>query len=87
MGSGQLGALKQRWCVQREFLKLGAEARGEKGAAMGVGVAALRVRRDLSCGLEAGGPARAVPPGPAGGDSGAGRGGRLGGALNCLNGL
>lgn len=31
-----MGPLKQSWCVQREFLRLGAEARGEKGAAHGI---------------------------------------------------
>lgn len=35
VGSGQLGALKQSWAVQREFLRLGADTRGGKGAAHG----------------------------------------------------
>lgn len=58
-----------------------------RGQPIGPGVTALRVRWDLRWGGKQGvGPGQ-VPPSPAGGDSGTGRGGRLGGALNCLNGL
>lgn len=70
--------------MQREFLRFGAEARGQP---MGFGGYCFKGEVGPEMGVGSGVRPSLVPPSPAGGDSGAGRGGRLGGALNCLNGL
>ena len=74
--------------MQRASLRLDAKARlGKGGPPWDLGLWLLRARWGPSRKLEGGGPANTSLWGLAGGDSGAGRGGGLGGALNCLNGL
>lgn len=61
VGPGQLGAMKQSWAVQRDFLRLGDDTRGGKGAAHGIWGHCFKGEVGLEGGLEAEGLAIESP--------------------------